>query len=162
MLATLLLSACKKTDQNKENSTEVKSAENGEILNKDDEHSLSVLSQDDFSLSDDNSLLQNNSKNISEQLLLSSSGMLRLFSLDKEQFSLQGEKSRQSVHYADSLATRKFFDESSRLQKKEIWKIGNTVESSKKESEEFFYYNENSSLPFLSIEKKENERLESN
>lgn len=158
-ITILIFFSCKKNNSNTSNLSESVFGETG-VLNSDENGSIDFF-EDENILEEKNEILpESEPESIAEKSLKNAEGMLRLFSYDVEQFLVLGEKERKTIQYADGKATRKFFDESFRLQKKEFWTIGKTLDTSKKESEEFFYYEEENVIPFRSEKKTENTRLE--
>lgn len=96
-------------------------------------------------------------ESVAVRQLRNSNQVLRLFSYDKEQFVLEkNENSYVTINKYDKKLVRKFFDESLKLQKRETWKIGTSIDSSSLEISEDFTYNAEGKLS-NSLVKNKNE-----
>jgi len=89
-------------------------------------------------------------------------GRLRLFSYGTEYFCVGGSSdNRIFVSSEGKTASRKYYDSQMRLSKKETWDIADSSAQSALRRIDVYYYNNDEVIPFSSVTRIPNERIES-
>ena len=90
------------------------------------------------------------------RLYVDAEGKLKAFAFDVERFTLSDADGESvTVNASGAKAVRKTYDALMRLVKRDVWKIGETVGDSARESTETFYYKTDGAYPSSSVTERE-------
>lgn len=114
------------------------------LLNSD----LSKITEDDKILDDVKNLVESANSSSIERRIFDSEQNLSLFSFNDEILAIQKRDNKNILVSSDDKKTiRRFFDEKSRVYKKEIWDISGSFQNSYLKNEELYFYDEEKTVP---------------
>lgn len=128
----------------KNNSSYDFSVKTPDLLNSD----LSKITEDDKILDDVKNLVESANSSSLERRIFDSEQNLSLFSFNDEILAIQKRDNKNILVSSDDKKTiRRFFDEKSRVYKKEIWDISGSFQNSYLKNEELYFYDEEKTVP---------------
>ena len=128
----------------KNNSSYDFSVKTPDLLNSD----LSKITEDDKILDDVKNLVESANSSSIERRIFDSEQNLSLFSFNDEILAIQKRDNKNILVSSDDKKTiRRFFDEKSRVYKKEIWDISGSFQNSYLKNEELYFYDEEKTVP---------------
>lgn len=128
----------------KNNSSYDFSVKTPDLLNSD----LSKITEDDKILDDVKNLVESANSSSIERRIFDSEQNLSLFSFSDEILAIQKRDNKNILVSSDDKKTiRRFFDEKSRVYKKEIWDISGSFQNSYLKNEELYFYDEEKTVP---------------
>lgn len=128
----------------KNNSSYDFSVKTPDLLNSD----LSKITEDDKILDDVKTLVESANSSSLERRIFDSEQNLSLFSFNDEILAIQKRDNKNILVSSDDKKTiRRFFDEKSRVYKKEIWDISGGFQNSYLKNEELYFYDEEKTVP---------------
>lgn len=124
-----------------------------DLLNAD----FSNISEDDKILDNVKELVESANSSSIERRIFDSEQNLSLFSFNDEILAIQKRDNKNILVSSDDKKTiRRFFDEKSRVYKKEIWDISGSFKNSYLKNEEHYYYEEEKTVPSTATLLEEN------
>ena len=115
-----------------------------DLLNSD----LSKITEDDKILDDVKNLVESANSSSLERRIFDSEQNLSLFSFNDEILAIQKRDNKNIlVSSNDKKTIRRFFDEKNRVYKKEIWDISGSFQNSYLKNEEYYFYDEEKTVP---------------
>ena len=124
-----------------------------DLLNAD----FSNISEDDKILDNVKELVESANSSSIERRIFDSEQNLSLFSFNDEILAIQKRDNKNILVSSDDKKTiRRFFDEKSRVYKKEIWDISGSFKNSYLKNEEHYFYDEEKTVPSTATLLEEN------